>query len=607
VSRARHVGRGGLAAIQARLGHRRLASDVRERERARSLLIRVLGSGAYLRVVFYVRYIGSELARRKGRTILTVLGLAVGVGLVIVIAALTKGLDSAQARALSPLTSIGTDLTVTRKAAEDEGPVGIGAGAGPRGGDLVDSNRSVLTDLSKLGKPGEHFVHDFFLPGTQLTFAQAQAKQIAKLDGVDSVSSGLTLLATHQEGVVPKIVAKVQTGGDTIDVLRRIKPPTAAELAATQTCIEKAGGSFGAPQDQGGGLGQAPPSGGGGFIPGGGPAFQRCLPKRFSRLRATVTTPRETLRQVIDPPQTNITTTPYTIAGVDQTQPDVALVTPKQVRAGRYLLASGGNEALLATAYAREHGLTVGSILNLNGSRFRVVGLVEAPLGGQSADVYLPLARLQKLAGLEGKVNVALVRADDSASVANVESAIKEAYPSATVASAKNVADTINGSLVDAADLSKSLGVALSIAAAAAAFLLAALLTLSSVGKRVRELGTLKAIGWTQRLVVRQVVGESVVQGAAGGLLGIALGVAAALAVGAFGPSLTATSTSGGSLFGLDLARTASRQVSLAAPLSPSILALGLGLALLGGVLAGAAGAFRAARLRPADAMRQVE
>ncbi|MGH3083889.1 MAG: hypothetical protein ACRDNP_07465 [Gaiellaceae bacterium] len=47
--------------------------------------------------------------------------------------------------------------------------------------------------------------------------------------------------------------------------------------------------------------------------------------------------------------------------------------------------------------------------------------------------------------------------------------------------------------------------------------------------------------------------------------------------------------------------------MSLSAPLSPSILALGLGIALLGGALAGAAGAFRAARLRPADAMRQVE
>ena len=63
--------------------------------------------------VFYLGYLRSELVRRKSRTILTVLGLAVGVSLVIAVSALSRGLDEAQAKALDPLSSIGTDLTVT--------------------------------------------------------------------------------------------------------------------------------------------------------------------------------------------------------------------------------------------------------------------------------------------------------------------------------------------------------------------------------------------------------------------------------------------------------------------------------------------------------------
>src|SRR5262249_22979167 len=152
--------------------------------------------------------------------------------------------------------------------------------------------------------------------------------------------------------------------------------------------------------------------------------------------------------------------------------------------------------------------------------------LVSPPLGGQTADVYVPLAALQKLAGEKALANVVLVRATSSSDVSKVKAEIQQALPEAQVASSKEVADTISGSLVSASNLSHDLGLALSIVAAVAAFLLAALLALSSVGKRVRELGTLKALGWTQRMVVRQIAGESLAQGILGGLFGIALGVA---------------------------------------------------------------------------------
>ena len=66
--------------------------------------------------MFYLRYLRSELLRRRARTVLTVLGLALGVGLVIAISGLSHGLDHAQKTALDPLSTIGTDLTVTRAA-----------------------------------------------------------------------------------------------------------------------------------------------------------------------------------------------------------------------------------------------------------------------------------------------------------------------------------------------------------------------------------------------------------------------------------------------------------------------------------------------------------
>jgi ABC-type antimicrobial peptide transport system permease subunit len=556
--------------------------------------------------MFYVRYLRNELVRRRTRTVVTLVGLGLGVALVVAIASLSKGLDRAQRKTLDPLAGIGTDLTVTLQP-QQQRRSGFGGTFDPGGGgggnrDLIRSNLSVLTDLSKLGKPGTHFVHDFFLPGTQLTFEQSAADQIASLDGVQKVTTGLTLLAEHQEGIVPKIVATLKTQAKTFQIQRNLPRPTAKDFAQMQACLEKAGVTLGRPQNGfGGGAARANGANRG--------AFQKCLPASLRRFRTRFTAPSQTLKQVLNPPQTNISTTAYTIGGVDQTSPNMGVVTTTQVTKGAFLSPAGGKEALVAASYAAKHSLEVGSKLNLNGTAFTVVGLVSPPLGGQSADVYLPLKQLQTLANQKNLANVVLVHAKSSSDVAKVKQEVLAALPEAQVASSKDVADTISGSLVDASNLSHDLGLALSIVAAAAAFLLAALLALSSVGKRVRELGTLKALGWTQRMVVRQVAGESLATGILGGIVGIGIGVAVALLIDAFGPSLSASSTTGSDFadLGVSTVRTATHSVSLTAPVGMGVLAIGFGLALLGGLIAGTAGALRAARLRPADALRQIE
>src|SRR6188472_397042 len=565
--------------------------------------------------MFFVRYAWSELTRRRGRTIVTVSGLALGVALVIVIASLTRGLDEAQDKALDPLASIGTDLTVTLAPEEGSGG-GFGPGGGGGGREVVQANSSVITDLSKLGKPGQKFTHTFFLPGTQLTFSRSQASQVATVDGVAATASGLILTAVHQSGTVPKIVAQIKAGGQQVQVNREIPRPTEAEFQKMQACLKAkgieiapAGGARqdgGAPNGQGG-LGspnrQVGPAG------GNRGAFADCLPERLRRFRTTITTPEQTLRQVVDPPQTDITSSTYTIGGVDLTQTDIGIVTPALVTKGAFLETSG--QALVTQTYASREGLKVGSKLDLNGTSFTVVGIVRAPLGGQTADVYVPLAQLQRLSSQKGQVNVVLVRASSGDDVASVQQNIETQFPRAQVASARDVADRISGSLVDAAKLSHRLGVALAVLAALTAFLIALLLTLSSVGKRIREIGTLKALGWKQRVVVRQILGESLAQGLAGGLIGVVLGIALAALIGAVGPTLTASSSTGGGsdFFGLGdaTARTVTDQVALTAPVALTILLVGLLVAILGGLVAGAAGGWRAARMRPADALRQVE
>jgi ABC-type antimicrobial peptide transport system permease subunit len=115
--------------------------------------------------------------------------------------------------------------------------------------------------------------------------------------------------------------------------------------------------------------------------------------------------------------------------------------------------------------------------------------------------------------------------------------------------------------------------------------------------------------------VVRQVTGESLVQGLLGGAVGVVVGIAGALAITAFGPTLQATvgaatdQAGPGFLgqFGQGAVSTPATDVALDAPVSVSTILAAVGLAVLGGLVAGAVGSLRAARLRPADALRHID
>ena len=580
-------------------------------------------------------YVGNELRRRLGRTIVTALGLAAGVGLVIGIIGVSQGLDDAQAEVLAPLRSIGTDILVTRvvgassttgttatptptASATPQSRGGGFFGIGPRGGGpggttalndedtkaLLEENANLITDLSKLGKPGEKFTRDFFLSATLLSFPDEAVEQVAKIDGVTSVTSGLTLLAQHQTGTVPQIVAELQTGGEKITTTVRPQAMTEAERDAFRKCVEASGGTAPPPGGPGGGTVRAPNA-----------AFEKCLPERFREYQASVITPLRTIQQAIDPPSTDITTTSYTAAGIDPSSPGAGLVTTEQLVSGSWIAKGATDQILVAAGYASKNNLKVGSTVAINGKTFKVVGIVNPTLTGSTADLYFPLTALQELAGKQGRVTQVLVKVEDADNVEAVADRIKEALSGAQVVTTQSLADQVTGSLKDAKNLASRLGGALGVIVLVAAFAIAVLLTLSSIAKRVREIGTLRAIGWSKGRVVRQVLGETVGIGLLGGIAGIGLGYAAAWAVGTFSPELTATSagvpgfagSAASALFGQSTeATTTTSTIQLTAPILPMTLLLGVGFAVLGGILAGVVGGWRAARLAPAEALRTV-
>jgi len=156
-----------------------------------------------------------------------------------------------------------------------------------------------------------------------------------------------------------------------------------------------------------------------------------------------------------------------------------------------------------------------------------------------------------------------------------------------------------------------------------AAFAVASLLTMAAVTRRVPEFGTLKALGWRSRRIVSQVVGESVAIGLLGGVIGVGLGFAGVAIIDKIAPKLFATvpaTTSsglqtqvagpGGAGGGPVSAGPAASHATIAVPMSASVtvaaILLAVLLAVAGGLLAGSFGGWRAARLRPAEALARV-
>jgi putative ABC transport system permease protein len=334
--------------------------------------------------------------------------------------------------------------------------------------------------------------------------------------------------------------------------------------------------------------------------------------------------------------RSSFTPTTFTVDGVDIANGELGPLSTGKLSLGATFTAADttAHVALVDSDYATSSKVKVGSTVTIDKTSFKVIGEVTAPSGDTPPDYYIPLTVAQTLASMKNEVNEIYVTATNGQDITTVASSIAVAVPGATVTDQDSLASQVTGSISSASSLANNLGKWLAIAVLIAAFFLASLLTMSAVSRRIREFGTLKALGWKSRRVVFQVMGESIAIGVVGGALGVGLGFLGAAAVGKFAHPLTATLSSGttgsatpggartftggggfpgggaggGFAGGFGRAATAASTVTehLTAPVTLTAVLAAVVLAVLGGLIAGSFGGWRAARLRPAAALSKV-
>ena len=293
-----------------------------------------------------------------------------------------------------------------------------------------------------------------------------------------------------------------------------------------------------------------------------------------------------------------------TIMGVDLAQPGLGPVRVKEWLAqGRFPSREG--EVVLEKHYAKFHQTILGDPVAIGGRSFTVVGLLEIKEGSQiaAANIYLPLADAQTLFGKDaGGINTIYLRLKDPALQDRVKTEIMRDLPGVSVASSDSFLEVMGG----VSRISDQFALVVSLVALGGAIFLIIKTMLANLVERAREIGILKAVGWTGTDVRKQIMGEVFVQAFLGGVAGIVAGYLISYLLGYLSiPVSTPWEVNLTPAFAKDAA-AAVQTIRLPVSLSASLIAASLALSLAAGGLASFFMARRMAKMKPADILRQL-
>jgi len=303
--------------------------------------------------------------------------------------------------------------------------------------------------------------------------------------------------------------------------------------------------------------------------------------------------------------------TEYVIEGIQLTSYliDNYPVLPVNITTGRNLQAGDAGVVLLSEENMVYFGADVGDEIEILGKAFEVIGVHGSSGVEDRTTLYMNLSDAQALTDNTGYITTLHVFAENSEAVTDVASSISALHPELSVSTAQERLEELQAlqssyttALENAeASVSQMQTTAFGeiVVAVAATSLIVLFVMLYTVRERTKEIGTLKAIGFSNWTVMRQFMMEGVLLSLFAGVVGITIGSIAAPALsGLLLP--TVTQLGGANVFGRPLNTTSTLTISI----TPELMLIALGASVLLGTLGSLYPAWRASRTRPAEAMR---
>jgi len=251
---------------------------------------------------------------------------------------------------------------------------------------------------------------------------------------------------------------------------------------------------------------------------------------------------------------------------------------------GRLLKSGDDKVANLGSVMAKNLGKDVGDEIELLEEKFKVVGIFNTFNTFENGGIILPVSAMQKLLSRNNTVSGFGVIVDDEANIP-IEKLCAEIDAIRLENKITRMQARPTQEYVDSSVHIQIIHVAAVLTAliAIASGIISTLNTMSmAVFERFREIGTLRAIGWSKSRIVRMVIGESVVLGVGGATLGVATSLIL--------------------LRILSIVPQTSGFIDGTLPLF--VIAEAFVVAILVGIVGGLLPAYRAARLLPTEALR---
>jgi len=270
---------------------------------------------------------------------------------------------------------------------------------------------------------------------------------------------------------------------------------------------------------------------------------------------------------------------------------------------GRYFEASDASAkvAIVGKDLAQKNSLKIGSTFEMEGEKFKVVGIYDSGALFSNNAVYLPLKTTQKTFDLTNNVSDASVTVD---SVSNVDTTVSKIESLLSdKADVTSEAERFTEALSPLESISQTTQVAV-IGAIVAAVVIIFFSMLITVRQRIKEIGILKAIGASNFHLVTQFVTETMAVSLLAAVIASALSYMAGNAI----VNNLVQPTTGGGRGGfaqgagrllLGLGGTGSLQV-----FNLETLAYALLIAIVVGILGSIIPALIASRLKPAEVIR---